>query len=97
MKIMNLTLDNLEWETHPNDMGSRLTRFFFPNGYGASIVFGSTFYSNGIDTYELAVLKGDENSWDLTYDTPITGDVLGYLTEQEVLTILNEIKRLPDG
>ena len=97
MKIKNLTLDNLDWKPHPVSAGNKIARFFFPNGYGASIIFGATFYSNGIDTYELGVIKGDENNWSLTYDTPITDDVLGYLTEAEVLKTLNEIGRLPDG
>lgn len=29
----------------------------FENGYGVSVLFGEAFYSNGIDTYEVAILK----------------------------------------
>ena len=29
----------------------------FENGYGISVIFGSMFYSNGIDTYEVGILK----------------------------------------
>lgn len=64
---------------------------YFSNGYGASILFGSMFYSDGIDTYELAVL--DPNG--LTYSTPITDDVLGYITKDEVTSALQQIEALP--
>lgn len=68
---------------------------FFPNGYGASIVkhYGSYGSSQGL--YELAVLKGNASEWDLTCDTPITDDVLGHLSTEEVSTYLNLIEDLP--
>ena len=40
----------------------------FENGYGISVLFGSMFYSNGIDTYEVGILKDGI----LCYATPIT-------------------------
>ena len=91
-----MKLDNLNWKPHPAGFGT-LARMFYPNGYGASILLGSMFYSDGISTYEVGVLKGNEKEWGLTYDTPITNDVLGYLTEEEVLKTLNEIGKLPNG
>jgi hypothetical protein len=41
--------------------------------------------------YEIAVFGKDGN---ITYSTPITGDVLGYLTEQDVENTLVKIKNL---
>lgn len=67
---------------------------FFPNGYGASIVRHSFSYGNKDGLWEMAVLKGNENEWKLTYDTPITSDVLGWLTEDEVNTHLLAISEL---
>jgi hypothetical protein len=66
----------------------------FNNGYGASVV--RTFYSYGGDEglYELAVVKFDGDTWELTYDTPITNDVLGWLTEAKVDEILAAIEAL---
>lgn len=65
----------------------------FPNGYGISVVFGEMFYSNGIDTYEVAVTKGGEPC----YDTPITNDVMGRLNKEEVTSIMKGIQLLPDA
>ena len=64
---------------------------YFPNGYGVSVLFGSKFYSNGIDTYELAVLKEGR----LCYDTAITNDVMGRLSKDEVSEVMEKVQNLP--
>lgn len=70
----------------------------FDNGYGASIVQHSFSYGNERGLWELAVTmysKPDEpEEYELCYTTPITDDVIGYLTEAEVNEILEEIKSL---
>lgn len=69
--------------------------FSFKNGYGASVVkhFGSHGYYK--DLFELAVLKKmDNGDYELCFDTPITDDVIGYLTNDEVLDLLEKIKNL---
>ena len=85
---------DLNWESHPTGLGGRQAKVFFPNGYGASVVFGDVFYSNGLDTYELAVLKGTEDDWDLTYESGLTEDVFGHLSEVDVTEILHKIENL---
>jgi hypothetical protein len=61
------------------------------NGYGASIV-RHNFSCGGEDgLWEIAVI-GKEGR--LCYDTPITNDVLGYLTEEEVNSTLEKIALL---
>jgi hypothetical protein len=77
----------------------------FPNGYGASVVkFGWQFRTSkkfmwmhyGDETHwELAVTNYDDGVQTLCYDTPITDDVIGHLTEEEVENILHRIKGLP--
>lgn len=62
----------------------------FENGYGVSVLFGGLAYSNGIDTYELAVLKDGL----LCYDTEITNDVIGYIEKEEVTNIMIRIQQL---
>ena len=62
----------------------------FENGYGVSVLFGYPFCSNGIDTYEVAILK---NGY-LCYDTYITDDILGYQDEDEVTEIMRKVQEL---
>jgi hypothetical protein len=67
----------------------------FENNYGASVVKHDYSYGGKQELYELAVTKYDEDGhWDLCYDTPITSDVLGYLSEAEVTTYLMQIEQL---
>jgi hypothetical protein len=67
--------------------------FAFANGYGASVIRNEMSYGNqnGQGLWELAVLEGTS----LTYDTPITDDVLGHLTEADVAATLKAIEALP--
>ena len=60
----------------------------FENGYGVSVLLGRCFHSNGVDTYELGVLYDE----DLTYNTDIADDVLGYMTEEEVTEIMIKVQ-----
>lgn len=69
-------------------VGARLT---FPNGYTASVVRGDNTYGGRSGLYELAVLHDGR----IVYDTPITSDVLGHLTEGDVTERLNEVAALP--
>lgn len=90
-----MTFEDLKFETHSAGLGGIGARVFFPNGYGASVVkfYGSYGYEQGL--YELAVLAGDAAGWNLTYETPITSDVEGHLSEDDVTKLLGEISALP--
>lgn len=66
--------------------------YHFKNSYGASVIHNP--YSYGL---ELAVLKHDNENeeWNLTYDTKITDDVVGYISGKEELEkLLNMISKL---
>lgn len=64
---------------------------YFDNGYGVSIIRHRRSYGYSKGLYELAVLFDGG----LCYDTPITDDVLGHLTAQEVEDIVNKVIELP--
>lgn len=69
--------------------------FKFDNGFGASVIkhYGSYGYEE--DKFELAVIEFDEDGdWGLTYDTPITNDVIGHLTNDEVIELFKQIQKL---
>lgn len=89
--ILNLnyvTFDDLKFEKMEGGVKSKK---MFPNGYGVSVVSHQFSYGGNMGLYELAVL--DENG-DLTYTTPITDDVIGYLKPEKVTEILIEIQDL---
>jgi len=69
----------------------------FDNNLGASVVRHNFSYGNEQGNWELAVIEfhGEaDDDWTITYDTPITNDVLGNLTEAEVNETLEQIKSL---
>ncbi len=79
----------------PRHIGGVQATVFFPNGYGASVIKGYDSYGGDDGLYELAVLEGDAASWSLAYDTPVTDDVLGHLSEEAVTDALRAIAALP--
>lgn len=87
----------LEFKKHPNytDKGAIQAQLFFSNGYGASVIRGRRSYGGREELYELAVLKGNEDKSSLCYTTPITSDVRGYLSEEDVTKLLQEVEALP--
>ena len=74
--------------------GGTQRRYRFLNGYGASVVCHQYSYGGDDGLWELAVLDRDGY---LTYDTPITDDVIGWLTEDAVEEKLTAISKLPDA
>ena len=69
----------------------------FPNGFGASVIFTPYSYGTYKMLYELAVIRFSSNEdWHITYDTPITDDVLGYLSTREVCELLRTIENLEE-
>ena len=88
---------------HPHPLGNGLRAvMFFDNGYGVSVVrfrcgyedkdYGS--YTKNEEEWELAVLEGNEQSSELTYDTEITKDVLGYLLDKDVTKIMIQVQNI---
>jgi hypothetical protein len=62
----------------------------FPNGYGASVIRHDFSYGGKDGLWEMAVLK----EGDLCYNTHITNDVIGYLSDADVKSTLKEIEQL---
>lgn len=67
---------------------------FFKNGYGVSVLFGTDFRSNGKNTYEVAIIKGNEKDFNLVYDTPIANDVISFITEEQVTRVMKLVQKL---
>lgn len=92
------TFNDIEFK--PHSMGDGLHgKIFFDNGYGVSVVrfkIGERYssYTNNENEWELAVLFGNEKEWELTYDTPITNDVVGWLSSEDVSEIMKKVQGL---
>jgi hypothetical protein len=85
------TFKDIEFKTHPNGEEFGITsRTKFKNGYEASVVKSEYSYGGRDGLYELAIFKDDE----ICYDTPITDDVIGYLTEDGVTETFVKIQEL---
>lgn len=70
-------------------LGGPQRLYRFENDYGASVV--NNWASRGT---EMAVIKWDDDDFGLVYDTPITGDVINYMDEDEVQETLRRISSL---
>ena len=84
------TFKDLKFKQHPSADGI-ISRITFENGYGASVVRHEYSYGGKDGLYELAVLGSDG---ELTYDTPITSDVIGYLRDIDVTDVMEKIQQL---
>jgi hypothetical protein len=84
------TFKDLIFKEHPSvPFFMKQARMDFDNGYGISVVNGQSAYSSE-GTYEIAVMKGGQ----ITYDTHITNDVIGYLLPEEVTEVMKDIQEL---
>lgn len=95
------TFKDLKVKPHASGDGLHAV-IFFPNGYGVSVVRFKTSMISGYGSYtsnetewELAVIHGNAKSFTLIYDTDITGDVLGYLSDNEVTETMKKVQDLP--
>ena len=85
--------EDLEFEQikdSPYQIGVKC-KIVFENGYGVSVVCHTHSYGSKNGLFEIAVLGKDG---DLTYDTPVTNDVIGYLSREEVTDIMKQVQEL---
>lgn len=86
-----LKFSDLQFKPHPIaeyiDPNAICAEVEFDNGYGISVIQGKHFYC-GRNTYEVAILKDGS----LCYDTPLTDDVLGHQTKDDITKIMKELQ-----
>lgn len=67
----------------------------FDNGYGASVARHLFSYGGEQGLWEMTLLSFDDLSWRITYREDFAnGDVAGYLSDKDVLELLEWIKWL---
>jgi len=86
-----MTFRDLAFKVFSDDVGGIQAEHTFPNGYGVSVVRHSFSYGGKQGKYELAVT----DTGGLCYSTPITDDVLGWLSEDAVSEALIAVESLP--
>lgn len=78
-----------EFENGPNYRYER-ARIIFPNNFGVSVVRGTNTYGGPEGFWEVAVIK----DYRINYDTPVTNDVIGWCTEEDVTNIMKQVQEL---
>jgi hypothetical protein len=85
------TFNDIVFKTNPMGADFGITsRTQFDNGYEVSVVKSQYTYGGDKGLYELAVFKDGE----ITYATPITDDVIGYLRPEDVTDVMAKIQQL---
>lgn len=82
---------DLQFKEHSYSSGI-IAREVFDNGYGVSVIRTESSYGGSEGLFEVAVVNA---SGGINYTTPITDDVIGYLTEEEVSDIMRKVQELP--
>ena len=86
--MSEMTLEDLNLFPHYNGFQHRE---YFPNGYGLSLIPES----DG-ETYEMAVLEHTDGAkCQITYESPLTQDVLRFQTREEIWELRDRIRNLP--
>lgn len=87
---------DLEFDANKAGIGGIRAELHFPNNYGISVIRNQYSYGGNRGLFEAAVLhKDEEGHFDCCYDTPITDDVKGWLTKDDVSDMMLEIQFLP--
>ncbi len=90
-------IEPIKTRDHPIHPDGVQQIYRFKNGFGASVVQHKFSYGGDRGLWELAVVKFNGigfNDFSLDYETSITSDVEGYLSEAAVQELLKRIKRL---
>lgn len=78
-------------------LGGQQWLLAFENGYGASVITNPYSYGGDVGLFEVAVLHGaDPKTAELCYATPVTNDVIGWLSAEAVEEHLTSIAALPE-
>jgi len=87
-KFEDLEFEKLSDEPYMSGVRSRM---MFENGFGVSVVSHTFSYGGKDGLFEIAVL---DKKGDITYDTSVTNDVIGYLNPDEVTEIMKQVQSL---
>jgi hypothetical protein len=89
---------DLEFRPHLTGKGLHAV-MLFENGYGVSVVrfrIGGTYgsFTDNENEWELAIVKKAKDGFDLVFDSGISDDVLGHLSEKDVTDVMRKVQEL---
>ena len=91
-----LTNDNLiEERPHDPFIGGVQRLYRFKDGHGLSVVNGKALHAYFF-AWEIAVIKWNDNKFELDYTTELTGDVEVFSTDEEANNFIRRAKELFD-
>ena len=92
------TFEDLIFKPYNKSHKLKQAKIKFSNDYGVSVLFGDLFYSNGKNTYEIAIFYKDSfiyaDSGNNVCNVLYGSYVLGFLTKEEVSLKIKEIQEL---
>lgn len=95
VKVEYVSFPALFKENQSNVIGEHKL-FRFENDYGASVIRGEHTYGGPANLWELAVIRfEDDGTSNICMTTPVTDDVIGWLSWHEVGKLLHQIYLLP--
>lgn len=83
-----LIFDDINFKPYMSGVHGKV---IFDNGYGVSVIKHEYSYGGPQGFYELAVIN-DEG--DVIYDTPVTDDVIGWLTPKDITELMIQVQDL---
>lgn len=87
---MKTNFTHLKFTEHKHLPNATKACHIFDNGYGVSVIQGPHTYGGDAGLYEAAILDNGE----ITYSSGITDDVIGWLTEDDISSLLFEVSNL---
>ena len=92
-----MTFDDLFFENVDGEYnrisGNKRAKLFFKNGYGISVLFHQN-QSKDYYQYEIAVIKGVEEAFDICYNTSVADDIIRCDKSREIDDLMKEIQEL---
>jgi hypothetical protein len=90
-----LPIEMQPWLTRARNLNGDLWIYRFPNGYGAAVTRGPYTEGGRERLFTLHVLIFDGDEYDGAFDTPITDDVVGRQSLDEIAALLVRVAALP--
>jgi len=79
---ISVSMKEIGFKTH--------AKMYFKNGFGVSVITGESAYTYAEGKYEIAILFNRN----ITYDSGLTDDVIGYQTANDINNIMQEVQLL---